>query len=122
MKSFHWIALQVHGLLMGECNFPLLKHSDNRRYLLVFASFLLVFGKLSDLYSPKLVFVIGLAWMGILHLGAGFCKNAVALVILKALSGWGMYKLNDPISLLILCRSCCNYTIRDQAYRYGVPR
>ncbi|TIC49288.1 MFS general substrate transporter [Wallemia mellicola] len=62
---------------------------DGRRYLLVFASFLLVFGKLSDLYSPKLVFVIGLAWMGILHLGAGFCKNAVALVILKALSGWG---------------------------------
>lgn len=58
-------------------------------YLLVFASFLLFFGKTSDIYSPKLVFVIGLFWLGLMHLIAGFMSNAIALIIIKAISGLG---------------------------------
>ncbi|TIB67983.1 hypothetical protein E3Q24_03849 [Wallemia mellicola] len=58
-------------------------------YLVAFASFLLFAGLLSDRFSPRIIFTIGLAVLGILSLVAPFCDNAIGLIVLKSFSGIG---------------------------------
>ncbi|EPQ53229.1 MFS general substrate transporter [Gloeophyllum trabeum ATCC 11539] len=56
-------------------------------FQLTFASFLLMSGKISDLYSPKGAFVVGLAGEGLISLGAGFSKDKITIIVLRALTG-----------------------------------
>ncbi|TFK51508.1 MFS general substrate transporter [Heliocybe sulcata] len=56
-------------------------------FQLTFASFLLISGKISDLYSSKWAFVGGLAAEGLVSLGAGFAKDKITLIVLRALTG-----------------------------------
>ncbi|CAA7263630.1 unnamed protein product [Cyclocybe aegerita] len=58
-------------------------------YQLTFAALLLVSGRVSDLYNPKWVFIVGAATMGIFALVAGFIRNEIALIVLRALMGAG---------------------------------
>ena len=76
-------------------------------YQLTFASFLLVVrvfptglhhdrvddfmksGRISNVYSPKPVFVSGVMILALTHLGAGFVRHKIALLILRALGGIG---------------------------------
>ncbi|KZT34695.1 MFS general substrate transporter [Sistotremastrum suecicum HHB10207 ss-3] len=58
-------------------------------YQLTFAAFLLLSGRVSDVYHPKYSFVGGAAWLGSLCLAAGFTKNKFGLIILRALCGLG---------------------------------
>ncbi|KAH7913695.1 major facilitator superfamily domain-containing protein [Hygrophoropsis aurantiaca] len=54
-------------------------------YQLTFASFLLLSGRISDVY--KYVFVGGLAAFGLMSLGSGFVDNQIAFLVLRALIG-----------------------------------
>ncbi|KZT12694.1 major facilitator superfamily MFS-1 [Laetiporus sulphureus 93-53] len=58
-------------------------------YQLTFAALLLVSGRVSDLYNPKWVFVIGAFAMGIFALVAGFIRSEVPLLLFRALMGAG---------------------------------
>ncbi|GBE85688.1 Cephamycin export protein [Sparassis crispa] len=54
-------------------------------FQLTFASFLLISGRVSDVYSPKLVFTAGIAALGAISIGAGFVHDKITLIILRAL-------------------------------------
>ncbi|KAI0357082.1 MFS general substrate transporter [Trametes cingulata] len=56
-------------------------------YQLSFASFLLLTGRLSDLYDPKLVYVGGMSVLGMLSIGSGFVSDRILLIFMRALMG-----------------------------------
>lgn len=56
-------------------------------FRLTFSSFLLISGRLSDVYNPKTVFIGGVSTLGILSLCAGFVHSTVPLLILRAITG-----------------------------------
>ncbi|KAF4578357.1 hypothetical protein EYR36_000168 [Pleurotus pulmonarius] len=58
-------------------------------YQLTFAALLLTSGRLSDVYNANYVFIAGAASMGFLALGAGFVREEVPLIVLRALMGIG---------------------------------
>ncbi|KAH8105285.1 MFS general substrate transporter [Cristinia sonorae] len=68
---------------------------------LTFASFLLISGKISDVYNPKYAFIIGFAVLGIFSLIAGFMKDKIALIVIRALCGIAA-SLTIPSSLTLI--------------------
>ncbi|KAF5378229.1 hypothetical protein D9757_009136 [Collybiopsis confluens] len=58
-------------------------------YQLTFAALLLTTGRISDLYSPKWAFIIGLMIMSFSSLGSGFVRSQVPLIVLRAIMGIG---------------------------------
>ncbi|KAH0835604.1 major facilitator superfamily domain-containing protein [Lanmaoa asiatica] len=56
-------------------------------FQLTFASFLLISGRISDVYNPKNAFITGVASLGILSIGAGFVDNKIAIIVFRALMG-----------------------------------
>ncbi|KZW02945.1 MFS general substrate transporter [Exidia glandulosa HHB12029] len=75
-------------------------------YQLTFSAFLLCSGRVSDVYNPKIVFVFGSFSLGMLSLGMGFVNNAVALLVLRTISGISA-AITIPTSLTLLVRMCC---------------
>ena len=61
-----------------------------RNSLMLFQGcFLLLFGRIADLYGRKKVFLIGTAITGICSLVSGFLNSGIALDVLRALTGIG---------------------------------
>ncbi|KAG8822326.1 hypothetical protein FRC17_009594 [Serendipita sp. 399] len=58
-------------------------------YQLTFAAFLLVSGRISDVYTPKPAFILGCLILGLTHLGGGFVRQKIAMLVLRALGGIG---------------------------------
>ncbi|KAG1850045.1 major facilitator superfamily domain-containing protein [Suillus tomentosus] len=58
---------------------------------LTFVSFLLISGRISDVYNPKTGFVGGLFSFGVISLCAGFVDDTIPLIILRALIGIGKH-------------------------------
>ncbi|KAG2065910.1 MFS general substrate transporter [Suillus decipiens] len=58
---------------------------------LTLAAFLLISGRISDVYNPKTVFISGLSSFGIISLCAGFVNETIPMVVLRALIGIGKY-------------------------------
>lgn len=56
-------------------------------YSVTFASFLLFWGRVADLYSAKAVFAYGFLGLGALNLIISFMPNQYAYFIFRALSG-----------------------------------
>ncbi|KAG1745540.1 MFS general substrate transporter [Suillus paluster] len=56
-------------------------------YQLSFASFLLMSGKISDIYNPKYTFITGKLILGIISIGLGFVSDGILFLALRALSG-----------------------------------
>ncbi|RPD56812.1 MFS general substrate transporter [Lentinus tigrinus ALCF2SS1-7] len=56
-------------------------------FQLTFASFLLISGRISDVYNPKFAFIGGVAGLGVLSIGAGFVTSKIPLIVLRALCG-----------------------------------
>ncbi|KAJ8579844.1 MFS general substrate transporter, partial [Rhizopogon salebrosus TDB-379] len=56
-------------------------------FQLTFASFLLISGRVSDVYNPKVVFIGGLSGIGVISLGAGFVNSKIPMIICRALTG-----------------------------------
>ncbi|KAI0366487.1 MFS general substrate transporter [Pilatotrama ljubarskyi] len=69
---------------------------------LSFASFLLLSGRISDLYDPKLVYVGGMSVLGMLSIGSGFVSNKILLIFMRALMGIaGSLTIPSALALLI---------------------
>ncbi|KAG2048631.1 MFS general substrate transporter [Suillus hirtellus] len=56
-------------------------------FQLTFASFLLISGRISDVYNPKTAFVGGVSGLAVISLCAGFVNNTIPLIVLRALTG-----------------------------------
>ncbi|KAJ8592752.1 MFS general substrate transporter [Rhizopogon salebrosus TDB-379] len=56
-------------------------------FQLTFASFLLISGRVSDVYNPKAVFIGGIFGLGIISLGVGFVDGEIPMIICRALTG-----------------------------------
>ncbi|QRV75050.1 major facilitator superfamily transporter [Ceratobasidium sp. AG-Ba] len=58
-------------------------------YALTSGCFLLLFGRLADLFGRKKVFLLGSLWMLVWAIASGFAPNAIALNVMRALHGMG---------------------------------
>ncbi|CAL1702783.1 unnamed protein product [Somion occarium] len=58
-------------------------------------------GKISDIYNPKHAFIAGAAILGIFSIGAGFVRDKITLIVLRALSGIAA-SLTIPSALTLL--------------------
>ncbi|KAF8308262.1 MFS general substrate transporter, partial [Clavulina sp. PMI_390] len=58
-------------------------------YSATFAAFLLISGRVSDVYSAKWTFIAGAILIGAFSLGAGFVHDKVIFFVLRALAGVG---------------------------------
>ncbi|KAJ7624389.1 major facilitator superfamily domain-containing protein [Roridomyces roridus] len=67
--------------------------------------FLLLFGRLADLYGRKKLYVSGTLYLGILHLGCGFARHATTLFVLRGLQGLGGAAAFIPACLGILAHA-----------------
>ncbi|KAG1748162.1 major facilitator superfamily domain-containing protein [Suillus lakei] len=56
-------------------------------FQLTFASFLLISGRISDVYNPKIAFIGGVSGLGVISLCAGFVDDTIPVIVLRALSG-----------------------------------
>ncbi|KZT67238.1 MFS general substrate transporter [Daedalea quercina L-15889] len=72
-------------------------------YQLTFAAFLLTSGRLSDLYSPKYVFLAGAFIISFTSLGCAFVRAQIPLFLLRAFMGVGA-ALNIPSAMQIIVR------------------
>jgi MFS family permease len=59
-------------------------------------------GRISDIYSPKPVFIAGNLILGIMSLGGGFVQNKIGLLILRAFSGIGAaFTISSALNLIV---------------------
>ncbi|KAI5450274.1 hypothetical protein NCC49_003185 [Naganishia albida] len=58
-------------------------------YVLTFASFMLPFGKIVDIWSAKAMLVLGITWVGAFSIGIAVTDSKIVLFILRALAGLG---------------------------------
>ncbi|KAI0740199.1 MFS general substrate transporter [Earliella scabrosa] len=70
-------------------------------FQLTFASFLLISGRISDVYNPKFAFIGGVATLGVLSIAAGFAASKIPLIVLRALCGIAA-ALTIPSALTLL--------------------
>lgn len=58
-------------------------------YSLTFGCFLLLAGRLSDLFGHKYTFISGVSWFCVWSIGCGFAQDKFSLIIMRALQGIG---------------------------------
>lgn len=58
-------------------------------YSLAFGCFLLLFGRLSDLYGHKYVFLAGVTWYAIWCIACALAKDVVSICLFRAFQGMG---------------------------------
>jgi EmrB/QacA subfamily drug resistance transporter len=58
-------------------------------YMLTFSGFLLLGGRLGDLYGHRRIFLIGIAFFTLASLVCGLAQNQTALIVARALQGLG---------------------------------
>ncbi|KAJ3479488.1 hypothetical protein NLI96_g9024 [Meripilus lineatus] len=56
-------------------------------FQLTFASFLLISGRVCDIYSPKFAFISGVILLGIFTLGSGLVVDKISFIVFRALCG-----------------------------------
>ncbi|KAG0700165.1 major facilitator superfamily domain-containing protein [Suillus ampliporus] len=72
-------------------------------FQLTFSSFLLISGRLSDVYNPKTVFIGGVSVLGVLSLCAGFVDDKIPLLVLRAVTGIAS-SMTIPSALTLLVK------------------
>lgn len=60
-------------------------------YTLTFAAFMLISGRLSDIFHPKPVFVLGFLIIGLLSIPIGASVDPIMMIVLRAVQGIGTY-------------------------------
>ncbi|PIL32540.1 MFS general substrate transporter [Ganoderma sinense ZZ0214-1] len=86
-------------------------------FQLTFASFLLISGRISDVYNPKFAFIGGVSGLGVLSIGAGFVTSKIPLIVLRALCGIAA-SMTIPSALTLLVNVFTEPT--EQARAIGV--
>ncbi|KAF9281379.1 hypothetical protein BGZ68_006669 [Mortierella alpina] len=70
-------------------------------YALVYAAFLLIGGRMGDLFGPKHMFLLGTTWFAIWAMICGFSRNAIFMSVARAFEGAGA-GFTIPSALAIL--------------------
>ncbi|KAG0005378.1 hypothetical protein BGZ80_008257 [Entomortierella chlamydospora] len=70
-------------------------------YALTYAAFLLIGGRMGDLFGHKRIFLLGTSWFAIWALVCGFARNAVFMSVARALEGAGAGFTIQTIGVLL---------------------
>ena len=71
-------------------------------YLLSYAAFLPVFGRVCEMYGRKLLYLVGFALFGLASLACGWAPDLTWLIVLRALQGMGGSLLGaNSITILV---------------------
>ncbi|KAL1635963.1 hypothetical protein SLS58_010014 [Diplodia intermedia] len=70
-------------------------------YSLTFGCFLLLWGRLADVYGKRLIFIWGSAWLTVITVALPFVKNEIGFDVLRGLQGLGA-AANVPTAIGIL--------------------
>lgn len=62
-------------------------------YTLTFAAFMLISGRISDMFHPKPVFVVGFLWVGLLSIPIAASVNPIMTIVLRAAQGIGAFSV-----------------------------
>lgn len=89
-------------------------HWISAAFSLTNGCFLLLSGRLADVYGRKTCFVIGVAWYAIWNLIGGFMQNTAAFVVTRALAGMGS-ALSIPSAIGIIASTFTGRT-RSSAF------
>ncbi|KAB5592523.1 MFS-type transporter [Ceratobasidium theobromae] len=84
-------------------------------YALTSGCFLLLFGRLADLFGRKKVFLIGSFWFMVWSIGCGFAPSSIALNVMRALQGMGS-AATVPSAIGILAHEFPPSTARSLAF------
>ncbi|KAG0338769.1 hypothetical protein BG004_007092, partial [Podila humilis] len=70
-------------------------------YALTYAAFLLIGGRMGDLFGHKRIFLIGTSWFAVWALVCGFAKNPIFMSVARALEGAGAgFTIPSALALL----------------------
>lgn len=92
-------------------------------YSLTFGCFLLVWGRIADLYGKKRIFVLGSAWVAVTTAANPFVPDEIAFDVFRALQGLGA-AANVPTAIGILGTTFPPGTAKNYAfstYAAGAP-
>ncbi|THU81970.1 MFS general substrate transporter [Dendrothele bispora CBS 962.96] len=88
-------------------------------YTLTFAAFMLMSGRISDMFHPKPVFVIGFLIIGVFSIPIGASVNPIMAIVLRAVQGIGA-AMNIPSAIAMITTSFPDPVERGRAYAiYG---
>ncbi|KAF8896092.1 major facilitator superfamily domain-containing protein [Infundibulicybe gibba] len=88
-------------------------------YTLTFAAFMLVSGRLGDIFHPKPIFSAGFLVIGLLSIPIGASVNPIMAIIFRALQGIGA-AMNVPAAVAMISIYFTESKERDRAYAlYG---
>ncbi|KAK2038476.1 major facilitator superfamily transporter [Colletotrichum somersetense] len=92
-------------------------------YSLAFGCFLLLWGRIADIYDKRIIFIAGTAWLAIMTLANPFVPNEIAFNVFRGLQGLGA-AANVPTAIGILGTTFPpgkTKTYAFVAYGAGVP-
>ncbi|GKT48276.1 drug resistance protein YOR378W [Colletotrichum spaethianum] len=92
-------------------------------YSLTFGCFLLLWGRIADIYDKRIIFIAGTAWLSIMTLANPFIPNEIAFNLFRGLQGLGA-AANVPTAIGILGTTFPpgkTKTYAFVAYGAGVP-
>lgn len=92
-------------------------------YSLSFGCFLLLWGRLADVYGKRLIFILGSLWVAILTLVNPFADNEIVFDLLRGLQGLGG-AANVPTAIGILATTFPPGKARNYAFSFyaaGAP-
>ncbi|KAF8985867.1 hypothetical protein BGZ46_000970 [Entomortierella lignicola] len=70
-------------------------------YALTYAAFLLIGGRMGDIFGHKRIFLLGTSWFAIWALVCGFARNAIFMSVARALEGAGAgFTIPSALALL----------------------
>ncbi|KDQ19284.1 hypothetical protein BOTBODRAFT_434411 [Botryobasidium botryosum FD-172 SS1] len=121
LRSIALVAVCTFGMILNSAgsmslapNLPRLGqdlHIDDAQlqwlmssYALTSGCFLLLFGRLADLYGRKLVFIVGTIWYSAWSIGCGFAQNEISVDLMRGFQGMGAAAI-VPAGLGILAHS-----------------
>ncbi|KAJ7102694.1 major facilitator superfamily domain-containing protein [Mycena epipterygia] len=81
-------------------------------YQITFSSFLLLSGRITDVYNPKFVLITGSTLFGVLSLITGFMRNPIVFLVLRAFIGLAA-TLTIPSALNLISS---NFTDKSRAF------
>lgn len=89
-------------------------------YTLTFAAFMLISGRLADIYHPKPVFILGFLIVGVLAIPIGFSPHPILIITLRAIQGIGA-AMNVPTAVAMVSMTFHEPVEKNRAFAiYGI--
>lgn len=83
-----WLS-DLHDRHAKYSRSTLIVHRIVSAYALTYAAFLLVGGRMGDLFGHRRIFLIGTTWFAIWSLVCGFARNPIFMSVARGIQGAG---------------------------------